>query len=174
MTWSGTQKSKSTFKPKLNETAKRLPWMLRMPGTGDRAGVNGPCSLGIGYWVLPGAGLAGKLLESKRRLSSGLCPQGRTTSKAGLSGKTLKPILMSKRLAVHGKDWYVARIGKRVFRLRGLNECDCQECRTSRSNGLIIDDEQTAGYRSCNFGTTNRARLDALSGARNQGLRGLV
>lgn len=42
------------------------------------------------------------------------------------------------------KQWFIDRIGKRVYRVKSL--CDCEGCRTAYENGVIITDESHANY----------------------------
>ncbi len=45
---------------------------------------------------------------------------------------------------IHDKQWYIDRIGKRVFRLK--SDCDCLVCRKVEEVGLIISDKLHALY----------------------------
>jgi hypothetical protein len=44
----------------------------------------------------------------------------------------------------HNKQWFINRIGKRIYRKKNL--CDCNECVNVHSNGLVIIDEMHADY----------------------------
>lgn len=55
----------------------------------------------------------------------------------------------STELAVHAKtnerkQWFLARIGKRVFRPK--TSCTCSSCKDVYENGLVIQDEMQAVY----------------------------
>lgn len=45
---------------------------------------------------------------------------------------------------IERKQWFIDRIGKRVFRNR--NTCDCEICEKTYTEGLIICDLQHACY----------------------------
>lgn len=45
----------------------------------------------------------------------------------------------------HNKQWFINRIGKRIYRHNGFT-CKCDECKTIKQEGLVIRDEQHAGY----------------------------
>lgn len=44
----------------------------------------------------------------------------------------------------NSKDWFVERIGKRVFRTEA--SCKCDSCVDVEKNGLVIADEMHADY----------------------------
>jgi len=55
------------------------------------------------------------------------------------------------------KEWFIERIGKKIFRdrqcLRDEEDC-CATCRNVRENGLVIADEEHAKYLAmidCDF-----------------------
>ena len=45
---------------------------------------------------------------------------------------------------IRGEKWFLARIGKRVYRDAGT--CDCESCRDTEKNGLIVADKFHAKY----------------------------
>lgn len=45
---------------------------------------------------------------------------------------------------IHDLQWFIDRIGKRVFRDKNL--CNCGVCKNVFQNGLIITDKQHAQY----------------------------
>lgn len=47
----------------------------------------------------------------------------------------------------HDKQWYIDRIGKRVFRTK--SSCQCEVCDAVYRNGLVIADEMHADYLYC-------------------------
>ena len=47
-------------------------------------------------------------------------------------------------LLKHPIEWFIERIGKRVFRLE--NVCSCEVCKDVHKNGLIILDKHHADY----------------------------
>jgi len=48
------------------------------------------------------------------------------------------------RIVVHDKQWFIDRIGKRIYREK--NVCSCPVCAKVHEEGLIITDEQHANY----------------------------
>jgi hypothetical protein len=44
----------------------------------------------------------------------------------------------------HDKQWFIDRIGKRIYREK--NVCNCEVCITVHKEGLIITDKQHANY----------------------------
>lgn len=42
------------------------------------------------------------------------------------------------------KQWFLDRIGKKVY--RNSNGCDCDICKSVKKNGLVIEDEMHANY----------------------------
>jgi hypothetical protein len=48
------------------------------------------------------------------------------------------------KIVVHDKQWFIDRIGKRIYRKN--NVCNCEVCTTVHKEGLIITDEQHANY----------------------------
>jgi hypothetical protein len=44
----------------------------------------------------------------------------------------------------HNKQWFINRIGKRIYRKKNL--CDCEACTTVHKEGLVIRDEINADY----------------------------
>ena len=50
----------------------------------------------------------------------------------------------NRKVMTHDLQWFIDRIGKRVFRDRG--NCDCAVCKTVLVNGLIIEDRFHANY----------------------------
>jgi hypothetical protein len=48
------------------------------------------------------------------------------------------------RIVVHDKQWFIDRIGKRIYREKNI--CDCSVCRKVHEKGLIIADEKHAIY----------------------------
>ena len=42
------------------------------------------------------------------------------------------------------KQWFIDRIGKRIY--RDASTCACNTCKEVEENGLVIFDEQHAGY----------------------------
>ncbi len=48
------------------------------------------------------------------------------------------------RIVVHDKQWFIDRIGKRVYRENNI--CKCKVCVNVHEHGLIITDEQHAIY----------------------------
>lgn len=54
---------------------------------------------------------------------------------------------MSKDHEVHNKNWFVDRIGKRVFRTK--SSCRCEICDAVYRNGLVVKDAMHADYLYC-------------------------
>lgn len=52
-----------------------------------------------------------------------------------------------KRYIPKSKEWFVARIGKRIFR-DGLGKC-CATCDDVAARGLVVHDEMHADYLAC-------------------------
>jgi hypothetical protein len=50
----------------------------------------------------------------------------------------------TNKLVRHDKQWYIDRIGKRVFRTE--SSCQCEICKQVYEAGLIIIDEMHADY----------------------------
>jgi hypothetical protein len=48
------------------------------------------------------------------------------------------------RIVVHDRQWFIDRIGKRIYREKNI--CDCEVCTKVYKEGLIITDEQHANY----------------------------
>ena len=48
------------------------------------------------------------------------------------------------RIVVHDKQWFIDRIGKRIYRKNNI--CNCRTCLNVHKEGLIITDEQHAIY----------------------------
>jgi hypothetical protein len=48
------------------------------------------------------------------------------------------------QIVVHDKQWFIDRIGKRIYRKNNI--CDCQVCVHVHEQGLIIADEKHAIY----------------------------
>ena len=48
------------------------------------------------------------------------------------------------KIVVHDKQWFIDRIGKRIYREK--NVCNCEVCTAVHKEGLIITDEQHANY----------------------------
>jgi len=46
------------------------------------------------------------------------------------------------RIVVHDKQWFIDRIGKRIYRKN--NVCNCRICVNVHEEGLIITDKQHA------------------------------
>ena len=44
----------------------------------------------------------------------------------------------------HSKEWFLARIGQRVFRYS--NGCDCESCKSTEKKGLVINSRDQATY----------------------------
>lgn len=42
------------------------------------------------------------------------------------------------------KEWFIERIGKRIY--RDPTTCPCHHCKDISENGLVVGDEQHAGY----------------------------
>jgi hypothetical protein len=55
-----------------------------------------------------------------------------------------KAELEAKRLRDIRKQWFIDRIGKRVFRPAGT--CNCNACRRVERDGLVIEDKNHAEY----------------------------
>ena len=49
-----------------------------------------------------------------------------------------------KNNKMNTQQWFTDRIGKRVFRILGL--CQCQTCINAAKNGILIIDQQHADY----------------------------
>jgi len=45
---------------------------------------------------------------------------------------------------MHKLDWYLARVGKRIF--RDETTCHCQHCTDVLNNGVVIRDREHAYY----------------------------
>ena len=43
-------------------------------------------------------------------------------------------------------DWFIKRIGKRVYRDANIPPCGCPSCNEIEKNGIVITDEQQATY----------------------------
>ncbi len=47
------------------------------------------------------------------------------------------------------KEWFVERIGKRIYRdMQGEEDC-CNSCADITTNGLVVADENHADYLAC-------------------------
>lgn len=56
---------------------------------------------------------------------------------------------MSEDYIPKSKEWFMERIGKRIFRdMQGETHC-CSTCRDAVENGLIVIDEEYAEYLAC-------------------------
>ena len=51
---------------------------------------------------------------------------------------------MTIRIIVHDKQWFIDRIGKRIYRKNNI--CNCRICVNVHEEGLIITDKQHAIY----------------------------
>lgn len=47
---------------------------------------------------------------------------------------------------LHSKNWFLERIGKRVWRDKNKPPCGCNTCNEVEENGMIIGDELHADY----------------------------
>jgi len=59
-------------------------------------------------------------------------------------------------METHNEEWFIKRIGKRIFRLtkngKGDEEHCCMHCKKVYDEGLIIHDKQHADYLWCGQG----------------------
>jgi len=46
--------------------------------------------------------------------------------------------------SIKEKQWYLDRVGKRIYRSEG--SCNCSTCTSSKQNGLSIKDKDHADY----------------------------
>lgn len=51
---------------------------------------------------------------------------------------------MEKKLKTKSKQWFLDRIGKRIYRDEG--DCECVHCKDIEENGFIISDANHALY----------------------------
>jgi hypothetical protein len=47
---------------------------------------------------------------------------------------------------LHDLDWFISRIGKRVYRDKNTPPCGCDTCNNIEANGIVITDKDHAQY----------------------------